>query len=310
MSKSITLSKIICGLIIAVVCQPSLHAKSTTTTAKPSQKTVLVTGGLGGLGKEITVKFRNAGWNVWATSRNPTRHRTITDITIYKLEDVTDAESVQELIKTIKSKTGRLDVLVNNAGFTVLGPTETLSVEQARKILEVNVIAPLQFIQATLPIMRTQKSGHIINISSTSGLRALPGLGIYGASKMALEGLSEGLAAEIAQWNVHVSIVEPGTVKNTWAKNAPLADNLKDYPGYSKFTHKLRSNLDKKAQDVGQDPAEIASLILEIANNPKPDLRYQTNPTVAALANEILVDPTGNKTRTQTISFAQEMYQF
>ncbi len=308
MLKSIKVQNLLCCLILTLICNQNLSAKPATTPAKPTQKTVLVTGGLSGIGKEISVKFRDAGWDVWATSRNPIRYRTITGINVRKLEDITDSVKVTELLEEIKAKSGRLDVLVNNAAFAVLGPTETMSSEQARKVLDVNVIAPLQFIQASLPIMRAQKNGHIINISSTSGLRTLPGLSLYGASKMALEGLSEGLAAEVAQWNIHVSIVEPGSVNNTWAKNAPSTDNLKNYPGYSKFTHKLRSTLNKKAQD-GQNPEEIANLIFEIANNPKPDLRYQTNPTVAALAQEILTDPTGNRIRDKTISFAREMYQ-
>lgn len=296
------LARIICLLTI------TFCASVSATVTNLDKKTVLITGGLSGMGKDIAMEFKNAGWNVWVTSRNPSQYETLSGVTVRKL-DVTNQAEIKRLLTDIKAKDGRLDVLVNNAGYGIVGPTETISAAQARNLMDVNVIGPFLLMQAALPVMRANHGGHIINISSTSALRALPGLGIYAASKMALEGLSEAVAAETGHWNIQVSIIEPGTVNNDWAKNAVQAENLKEYPGYKTFTNNLRSSLQQKSMDAGQQPEEVAQLALKIANTPKPDLRYQTNSTVSALAHEVLVDPTGNKMRDQTSSWGRELYQ-
>lgn len=280
----------------------------TTLCASTShKKTVLITGGLNGIGREIATTFRDEGWNVWVTSRDPKQREQLNGVNIRKI-DLKDQGQIKKLIQEIKTYHTHLDVLINNAASAVIGPTETISAKQARDIMEINVIAPFILIQEAIPLMRHAKNGYIINISSTSGLRALPGLGIYAASKMALEGLSEALAAEVAQWNIKVVLVEPGTVKNDWMQNIILAEHINKFPGYKTFSNKLQTMLKNKAKDVGQEPSEVANLTLEIANNPKPDLRYQTNTTVKALAHEILIDPSGNKMREQTISFSKELF--
>lgn len=296
------LARLVCFFTIIFSCNTAF-----ATVTQNAQKTVLITGGMTGVGREIATAFKNDGWNVWVTSRNPSQYAPMPGVTVRQL-DLTNQTAVKQLMQDVQAKTGRLDVLVNNAAQAVVGPTETVSVTQARNVLDANVIGPMIMMQEALPVMRANHGGHIINISSTSGLRALPGLGIYAASKMALEGLSEALAAETAQWNIQVSIIEPGTVKNDWVQNTLKAENLDSYPAYKSFTNKLQNTLTEKAADVGQQPQEIAQLTVKIANTPKPDLRYQTNSTVSALAHEVLVDPTGNKMRDKTIAFGQEMY--
>lgn len=294
-------AQVLAFITIIFTCT-SLYAASS-----PAKKTVLITGGLSGIGRDIATEFKNAGWNVWVTSREPQKRDQLAGVTSRQL-NITDETAIRNLMNEIKAKDKRLDVLVNNAGYAVLGPTETVSAEQARNVMEVNVIGPFLLMQEALPLMRANHGGHIISISSTSGLRALPGLGIYAASKMALEGLCEAVAAEVAQWNIQVAIIEPGTVKNDWVKNVIMAENIHKFPGYKSFTNKLQTKLSNKAIDVGQESQEIAQLALKIANTPKPDLRYQTNTTVSALAHEVLVDPTGNKMREQTISLSNELF--
>lgn len=295
-------------MLARIICLFTISICTAVSASTSSQKTVLITGGLSGIGREIATEFKNAGWNVWVTSRDPKQRESLSGVTVRQL-DVTNQAQITKLMQDIKAKNGRLDVLVNNAGYGIIGPTETISAEQARQLMDVNVIGPFLLTQAALPVMRANHGGHIINISSTSGLRALPGLGLYAASKMALEGMSEALAAETAQWNIQISIVEPGTVKNDWVKNALTADKLDSHPGYKTFTNNLKTSLNQKAYDIGQDPKEVAQLTLKIANTPKPDLRYQTNSTVSALAHEVLVDPTGNQMRDKTIAWGRDLYQ-
>lgn len=294
------LSRLFIAITVLLTC--------TNLYATPPKKTVLITGGLSGIGREIALSFQNAGWNVWVTSHQMHKRETLSGVNVREL-DLTNETAIKALLHEIAAKDQRLDVLVNNAAYSVIGPTETISAKQAQEIMDINVIGPFLLTQQALPLMRASHSGHIINISSSSGLRALPGLGLYAASKMALEGLSEALAAEVAPWNIQVVIVEPGSVKNDWVRNAATAENLNTFPSYQSFTTKLQTKLATKAKDVGQESTDVAQLVLSIANNPKPDLRYQTNTTVSALAHEILVDPTGNKMRDQTITMSRELYE-
>jgi NAD(P)-dependent dehydrogenase (short-subunit alcohol dehydrogenase family) len=293
--------------IVLFVCVTILISANPTAYAAATTKTVLITGGATGLGKEIAQAFKNDGWSVWVTTRDPSKHANLKGVTIRRI-DITNQQQVHDLINEIKTINGRLDAVVNNAGYGVIGPQEAISVAQAQEQFNVNVIGPLVVTQQALPLMRANRSGHIINISSTSGLRALPGLGLYSASKMALEGMSESLAAELLPWGIKVSIIEPGTVKNDWAQNAQLAANLEQYPGYKPFTNRLRNNLIQKSQEIGQNPAEIANLAIIIANNPNPDLRYQTNSQAAAVANEVLAEPTGNLMRDKMCLMAKDLY--
>lgn len=295
------LTRIFGLFVLCVVISFNVNAAAN----KSANKTILITGGLTGIGKEITLAFKNAGWNVWVTSRNPADYSSIPGVNVRKL-DITNGAQIKQLVAEIKKTDQRLDVLVNNAGYGIIGPEEAVSAEQARDLLNVNVIGPLELTQASLPLMRANNSGYIINISSTSGIRALPGLGMYSASKMALEGLSEALAAELAQWNIHVVLIEPGSINNDWVKNAQLAANINNYPGYKKFTSNLQKTLSSKAA-AGQDQQEIGQLALQIVNTKNPNLRYQTNSTVAALAKEVLTDTTGNAMRQKTIAFAEEL---
>lgn len=272
-----------------------------------AQKTVLITGGLSGIGKEITTTFRDDGWEVWTTSRTPEKHPPIEGVKVRKL-DVTDSKAISALYKEIKSKSGKLDLLVNNAAFIVVGPTETLSVEQARQVMATNVIGPLQMMQEALPLMRANQGGKILNISSTAALSPIPGMGLYSASKMALEGMSTALAAEAAQWNIWVSVIEPGAVKGEAAAHATLPAKLNEFPGYVTFTNQLQRTLTSATKDYGQPPQQVANLVLSTAKTPQPNLRYQTSEEATELAVNTLVDPTGNTSRDAAISFARELY--
>jgi len=131
--------------------------------------------------------------------------------------DVTDDDLVQMAISNILQEDKRIDALINNAGYGVIGAEECVTIDEAQQLFNVNYFGVLRLTQAVLPTMRQQRAGHIINISSGVGVHSFPGL-IYSASKFALESMSESLAATLSPWNIKVSIVEPGFVKTKWGQ--------------------------------------------------------------------------------------------
>lgn len=272
--------------------------------------TVLIIGGTKNIGKQIAIKFAEAGYKVWATSRDG-KSEYKDDIAKYKINvlklDVTNHANIKKIIRKIYNEDGKINVLVNNAGYGLLGAAEAVTIEQVKKQFEVNFYGPIQVIQEVLPIMRKQGSGHIINISSTSGIRAVPGLGMYAASKMALEGFSEALVAEVAPWNIKVSVIQPGTVKNNWINNC-IEANINNIKEYNIMTTNLKNNLIQKATN-GQNQTEIGQLVLDVAINKNPNFRYETNEQSKDVAKSVYLDPQGNIMRDKMIAFAKDLYQ-
>lgn len=258
-------------------------------TATFAHKTVLVTGGASGIGREMAKAFSEDGWQVYVTSRKEAD--SLPPNTHALKMDAKNQRDIEQVVATVYEHTGRIDVLINNAGYGLISPVETASKEAVCDQFEVNVFAPLKLTQLVVPIMRKNGGGHIINVSSTSGMRAVPGLGMYAASKKALEGMSEAMSAELTPFNIHVALLEPGTVKNDWAKNA-VVGTANGVPQYQKLTKNLRTMLIDKAQ-TGQQETEVASLALQIAKTQKPQLRYQTNEQSFAVAKGVWNDPTG-----------------
>lgn len=165
-----------------------------------------------------------------------------------------------------------------------------MTLNEAQHLFDVNFFGPLRLIQAVLPTMRQQQSGHILNISSGVGIYALPGLGLYSASKFALEGLSESLAATLSHWNIKVSIIEPGFVKNDWGKHCVVGSRACNDEFYRKLTQGICKML---ANPQGQPCEEVAALLVKIAETPQPNVRYQTNAGMKEWIAEKLVEPTG-----------------
>jgi NAD(P)-dependent dehydrogenase (short-subunit alcohol dehydrogenase family) len=179
-----------------------------------NRKIWFITGISSGLGKAIAQTAVEKGDFVIGTFRSQiqadvfnNQHKD--EASALKL-DITKPKEIQKAFQTIKKQFGKLDVLVNNAGFGFAGAVEEASDKEVRAVFEANFFGTLQVTQAALPIFREQKSGHIIQISSHGGIKAFPGFGIYNASKFALEGFSEALAAEVAPLSIKVTIVEPG----------------------------------------------------------------------------------------------------
>ena len=262
-----------------------------TTGVFAEQKVVLISGATSGIGFATTKAFHEKGWKVWAGFRQhiPDELKQMENVGFCHL-DVTDDRLVQSAIETILKKDGRIDALINNAGYGLIGPEECVTIDEAQHLFDVNFFGALRLIQAVLPTMRNQRYGHILNISSGVGIYSLPGLGLYSASKFALEGLSESLAATLSPWNIRISVIEPGFVKNNWGKHCIIGSRSCNEEFYKKLTQGICHML---SVPQGQPCEEIAALLVEIAETPQPNVRYQTSASMKDWVAEKLVDPTG-----------------
>lgn len=271
------------------------------------QKTVLISGATGGIGLAAVKAFEERGWKVWAGYRNeiPDALQGRPQVRPIAL-DVTNEKMVEEAIAAMIQEEGKIHALINNAGINIVGADECLTMDEVKSIFEVNFFGAYRLIQAAVPHMRKEGSGHVINISSTSGLRAVPGMGSYAASKFALEGLSESLAVTLSPWNIQVSLVEPGMVKNEMIYHNANGSREVHEPLYDQFRQALFQKLIPLAAG-GQECSEIASLIVDVAENPKPDLRYQTSAKVKEVAARKLVDPTGNAMLNDQLKFFRDL---
>jgi len=239
-----------------------------------TQKVWFVTGASKGMGLEITKAALESGEKVIATSRN-------TDILLEKIVDhkdnlfpveldITSEKDIQNAISNGIEKFGRIDVVVNNAGYNLLGNIEELSDGEFRKTMDVNVFAMAHVIRNVLPHLRRQKSGHIINTASMMGYMSYPGNGSYSASKYAVIGLSEALAQEVAPFGIKVTILAPGTFRTNFMSEKTLNVAQNKIDAY---------NLDKQIEQFtgfdGQqlgDPKKLAEVLLKITEMSNPPL--------------------------------------
>lgn len=228
---------------------------------KFDNKVVVVTGVSSGIGRVVAEKFAQRGCQVYGTVRNITTAQPIPGVSFVEM-DVRDDASVQRGIQSIIDETNRIDVLVNNAGMMMLGAVEDTSLTEAASLFDTNVFGILRTSKAVLPFMRAQKSGRIINISSVLGFLPAPYLGLYAASKHAVEGLSESLDHEVRQFGIRVVLVEPAFTKTNLDANSPQAASLiSDYESE-------RSNVFKtinKNVSSAPEPDGVADTIIDAA---------------------------------------------
>lgn len=266
-----------------------------------AEQVVLVTGASRGIGYAITEKLVESKYRVYAGARETStldplkalQDRFPGNLTILSL-DVTDSESVRHAVAQVFDREGRIDALVNNAGIMMYGSVENLTIEEARHIFEVNLFGAMRTAQEVLPIMRNQNSGRIIQISSRSGFRPLPTLSLYAASKFALEGLSETMAASLKPWNIFVSLIEPGPVATELDFISPYGSRLErnEDPYYPIFE---ASGLLDPVSPIVQQPEEIASFVQRALEEDTPQFRYQTTPAIEQQAAQRLFDITGQQ---------------
>lgn len=185
-------------------------------------KIVVVTGVSSGIGRATALKFAEAGCRVYGTVRNPAKAQPVPGVTLIEM-DVRDEASIERGMQTVIAQDGRIDVLVNSAGVTLLGATEETSIAEAQALFDTNLFGLLRTIRAVLPPMREQGAGRIVNVSSVLGFLPAPYMALYAASKHAVEGLSETLDHEVRQFGIRVALVEPSFTKTNLDLNAPQA---------------------------------------------------------------------------------------
>jgi NAD(P)-dependent dehydrogenase (short-subunit alcohol dehydrogenase family) len=186
--------------------------------------------------------------------------------------DVTDKAAIDAAVKRAHEHFGSLDVVVNNAGYGLFGTIEEVSEEQARAQLETNLFGALWVTKAALPILREQRSGHIIQVSSIGGVNAFPGIGLYHASKWALEGFTQSLAAEVRGFGIHVTLIEPAGFSTDWrGPSAVVADQMPEYQPVRDY-RAARGNDDDELFDPG-DPEATGPVVLELVDAEEPPLR-------------------------------------
>lgn len=188
--------------------------------------------------------------------------------------DVREEASVKTAVETILEREGRLDVVVNNAGFGIAGAIEDTTPAEAQAQFATNFFGVLRVIRAALPVMRQQKAGTIINIGSIGGLIGLPFQGLYSATKFALEGLSEALSKEVRPWGIHVVLVEPGDFRTAFTSNRQTVEKATSAsPYWESFSRALE--IMKRDESQGADPQRVARLLEQIIRSPHPRLRYR-----------------------------------
>jgi NAD(P)-dependent dehydrogenase (short-subunit alcohol dehydrogenase family) len=245
--------------------------------ADNSHKTALITGASSGIGEATALQLAERGFTVYASARRVDRMSDLADRGIRtRSVDVADDESMVALIETIIADTGRIDVLVNNAGYGLYGALEDVPIDEARRQFEVNVFGLARMTQLVLPQMRAQRDGYIVNISSMGGKIWEPLGSWYHASKFAVEGLSDSLRVEVGEFGIKVVIIEPGTIRSEWSGIA--ADNLEatsantPYAGLAKLVGAGLRAVDRLP--IVSGPEVVAEVIAKAVEDPRPRTRY------------------------------------
>jgi NAD(P)-dependent dehydrogenase (short-subunit alcohol dehydrogenase family) len=235
-----------------------------------SCKVILVTGASSGNGRATAQLLSQERHRVFGTSRNPASADKMPQVAMITL-DVRSDESVAVCVRTVLDAAGRLDVVVNNAGYELAGALEELSLDEAQAQFATNFFGVARVVKAVLPIMRQQKGGQIVNISSLAGLTAAPFLGMYSASKFALEGYSEALRHEVKPFAIRVSLVEAGFLRTPLMNKRELAGQ--PIREYAAWRERALATV-RECEEKGPGPELIAGTVPKIIESRRPRLRY------------------------------------
>jgi len=245
------------------------------------QKVAVVTGSSSGIGHEIALILARNGFTTYATMRNLQKGSDLKSIAEdeklslhFAQLDVTNENSVKNTIQTIHDECNRIDILVNNAGYGLTGAFEDLSLDEIKTLYETNVFGLVRTTQAVLPIMRKQRSGMVVNISSGAGRFGFPTGSAYVSTKFAVEGLSESMSYEVEPFGIKVILIEPGVIKTNFFNSSVLAKKSKDSNSpYARLMKGMENSINKM-MEKGSTPQYVADVVLHAITSESPKLRY------------------------------------
>lgn len=247
-------------------------------------KTVLITGASSGIGKATAQMFQQKGWNVVATMRTPDRATDLAKLpnTLCLRLDVTDVDSIHDAVGSAIAKFGSIDVLVNNAGYSLVGVFEAATSAQIERQFATNVLGLMAVTQAILPHFRQCRQGAIVNISSIGGRVTFPLYSLYHSTKWAVEGFSESLQYELRSFNVKVKIVEPGPIKTDFYNRSAAVTSKPELTAYDQFAAKVQTRMEKVGSQ-GSSPDVVAQTIYQASTDNNWRLRYPSGANASGL---------------------------
>lgn len=269
------------------------------------KKTVFITGASSGIGKATAKRFKAEGWNVVATMRN-TQDGTDLEgdgVLVTKL-DLLDSESIKRAVKETVEHFGKIDVLINNAGYGAYGPLEATPMDVLRRQFDVNLFGLAEVIKEVLPLMREHKDGTIVNVSSIGGRMAFPFGSLYHGSKWAVEGLSEALHFEVRLFGVRVKLIEPGGVNTDFSGRSFVFSNDESLEEYQPLVESFIEAMSNMDTSRNQNAQEVAEVIWEAATDGSDQLRYISgNDARATLGNRY-----SSETDEQFVEYMRKSY--
>jgi short-subunit dehydrogenase len=254
-------------------------------------KVILITGASSGIGKETAKLFQTKNWKVAATMRTPEKAedlRKIADIETFRL-DVTDVDSIKQAIKDVIEKFGRIDAVVNNAGYGLVGAFEASTQEQIEKQFQTNVFGLMNVCREILPYFRAEKRGTIVNVASMGGRLTFPLYSLYHATKWAVEGFSESLQYEVEQFGIRIKIIEPGPIKTDFYDRSMDLTRKEGLTAYDHFIDKAMPNMQKAGEDA-PDGKIVAETIYEALIDGSKKMRYPVNSKMVLTVRKLLPD--------------------
>jgi NAD(P)-dependent dehydrogenase (short-subunit alcohol dehydrogenase family) len=278
---------------------------------KNNNKVAVVTGSSSGIGYETSIVLAKDGFTTYATMRNLQKGndiRSVADKEKLQLKiiqlDVTKDQSVTNTVASVMSESGRIDVLVNNAGYGLAGAFEDLSLDEIKQQYETNFFGVFRVTQAIIPIMRKQKSGVIVNVSSGAGRFGYPGGSAYVSTKFALEGLSESISYELNPFGIKVILVEPGVIRTNFESGMVKAKRSRESSSaYYGMTQKMDKVFSQLMQN-SSPPSLVANVILHAVKSESPNFRYLAGKDV-----EQWIDQKNRMTETQFFNMMNQSFQ-
>lgn len=254
-------------------------------------KVVLITGASSGIGKATAKLFQSKNWKVAATMRSPENSldlQSIADIECFRL-DVTDTESIRQAVTAAIERFGRIDAVVNNAGYAVVGPFESVAVEDIKRQMDTNVFGLMNVCREILPKFREQNDGIIVNVASMGGRITFPLYSVYHASKWAVEGFSESLQYEVRGFGIKIKIIEPGPIKTDFYDRSMTIAEVPGLSVYSNFVARAMPNM-QKAGAMAPDGVIVAQTIYRAVTDQTWKMRYSVNSSAILTLRRFLPD--------------------